>query len=215
MLVNATLSQTETLPEKGRACGNQPAKIRCRVWAASDTLVLDLETIGGIMKIGSIGIYASLVALPAMAISGSPPTADSRAAIQKVIDAEDAAWEAGDATAFCDAALPDVVFTNIIGMFSVGIEPMKAQHARIFSTIYKGSKVSQTITNVKWVRPDVAIVDTLTSVTGFNQLPPGAEPIGGALRTRLEQVMVFEGGRWRVASFHNVTINPAANAPPK
>ena len=140
-----------------------------------------------------------------------------RAAILSIIEAQDAAWKAGDAEAFCAAATPDVVFTNVVGMFSVGHAPMVAQHARIFSTIYQGSVLKQTIVNLALVRPDVAIVDTLTEVSGFKHLPPGSEAIDGVLKTRLEQVMVMETGRWRVASFHDVTINAAAMAggPPK
>ena len=167
-------------------------------------------------------IVAMAVALIGVAggswAEGAMDTAtEARAAIVKVIEAEDAAWKAGDAAAFCEAATSDVVFTNIVGMFSVGHAPMVAQHARIFSTIYQGSTLKQEITNLKMVRPDVAIVDTLTTVSDFKALPPGSQAVDGKLNTRLEQVMVMEGGRWRVAAFHNVTVNPAATAggPPR
>ena len=167
------------------------------------------------MKFVSTMMVMAAVALGAP--SHAAPSDGAPAAILAVIEAEDAAWKAGDAEAFCAAATPDVVFTNIVGMFSVGHAPMVAQHARIFATIYKGSVVKQTVTNVAMVRPDVAIVDTMTAVSGFKSLPPGSEAIDGVLKTRLEQVMVMEAGRWRVASFHNVTINAAAIAgrPPK
>ena len=142
---------------------------------------------------------------------------ETRTAIEDVIAREDAAWKAGDAEAFCEAATQDVFFTNIVGMFSVGHAPMVAQHSRIFATIYKDSVLEQTITNLAMVRPDVAVVDTLTEVSGFKALPPGSEAIDGVLKTRLEQIMVLEGGCWRVASFHNVTINAkaASGGPPK
>ena len=168
-----------------------------------------------------MGVEVILMAVAAIGgvagIAEAQTAPDSRAAIQKVIEAEDAAWKAGDAAAFCEAATPDVVFTNVVGMFSVGHAPMLAQHARIFSTIYQGSTLRQEITNLNMVRPDVAIVDTLTHVTGFKALPPGSEAVDGVLTTRLEQVMVMDGGRWRVASFHNVPVNPkaAAGGPPK
>jgi uncharacterized protein (TIGR02246 family) len=138
------------------------------------------------------------------------PTQDVQNAISEIISAQDAAWCAGDADAFGASALPDVVFTNVVGMFSVGVEPFNAQHAHIFSTIYKGSRLSQEIVHVTMVSDDVVIVDTLTSVTGFSQLPPGAVAIEGALRTRLEQVLVRRDGRWRVQAFHNVPVSPAA-----
>ena len=136
------------------------------------------------------------------------------AAIAALIRDEDAAWNKGDAVAFAARALPGVVFTNIVGMFSVGKPPFEAQHARIFSTIYQGSTLKQAIVHTTFVRPDVAIVDTLTEVSGFHSLPPGSEAVDGVLRTRLEQVLVRNDGQWWVASFHNVPINPAAAAAP-
>lgn len=132
--------------------------------------------------------------------------------IAAILADEAAAWNRGDATAFAAATTDDVVFTNIVGMFSVGRAPFVAQHAHIFATIYKGSTMSQKVEHVALVRPDVAIVDTVTTLTGFVALPAGAEPVDGAIHTRLEQVMVRDGGVWRVASFHNVTINARAVA---
>ncbi len=157
--------------------------------------------------------YVAMIGVALVASAGvARAEPDPKTAILELIAAEDAAWKAGDAAKFCEAALPNVVFTNIVGMFSVGQEPMRRQHERIFSTIYKGSTVHQSLANLEMIGSDVAIVDTLTRVTDFKSLPPGAEAIDGALTTRLEQVMVHQGGRWRVASFHNVTVNPAATA---
>ena len=140
------------------------------------------------------------------------PTDEVKDAVRAVIAAQDAAWCAGDAAAFGASALPDIVCTNVVGMFSVGIEPFNAQHAHIFATIYLGSRLSQELVHVTMAAADVAIVDTLTSVTGYRHLPPGAAPIDGALKTRIEQVMVRRDGAWRVQSFHNVPVNPAATA---
>ncbi len=99
-------------------------------------------------------------------------------------------------------------------MFSVGRVPFEMQHERIFTTFYKGSTMRQTVAHIAFVRPDVAIVDTLTEVSGFGPLPPPiARHVGdGVIRTRLEQVMVRERGRWQVAAFHNVPIDAAAAA---
>ncbi len=138
---------------------------------------------------------------------------ESRAAIERIIAEQDEAWNAGDAAAFAANVRADVVFTNVVGMFSVGKAPFEAQHERIFATFYKGSTLRQTVVHVAFVRPDVAIVDSLTEVRGFSALPPGAEAVDGALRTRLEQVMVRDEAGWKVASFHNVPINPRAIPP--
>jgi uncharacterized protein (TIGR02246 family) len=137
---------------------------------------------------------------------------DSRPDIAALISAEDEAWNRGDARRFSDNALPEVVFTNIIGMFSVGKAPFLAQHEHIFATIYKGSVLHQTIQQITMLTSDIAIVDTLATVTGATHAPPGVELIHGAILTRLEQVLVHRADGWWVASFHNVAVHPAATA---
>ena len=99
------------------------------------------------------------------------------------------------------------MFTNVVGRFTVGREPFLAQHEHIFSTIYKASWMTQKIEHLAFVRSDVAIVETLTSVAGYQALPPGAAVHNGTLYSRLEQVLVKNGGAWWVAAFHNVAVN--------
>jgi uncharacterized protein (TIGR02246 family) len=133
-----------------------------------------------------------------------------RSEIAALIAAEDQAWNHGSAEEFAARVSPEVVFTNIVGMFSVGKAPFVAQHEHIFSTIYKGSTLHQDIQHITFVKPDVAIVDTLAVVEGAPHTPPGIQLIGGAIHTRLEQVLVREPDGWRIASFHNVAVNPLA-----
>jgi len=130
------------------------------------------------------------------------------AALIRILDDEGAAWAKGDADAFASHVRDDVVFTNIVGMFSVGKVPFVAQHKNIFATIYKESTVRQFVQNISFVRSDTAIVDTIAKVVNFHEVPTGASAVDGALYTRLEQVMVKENGTWKVASFHNVPIQP-------
>jgi uncharacterized protein (TIGR02246 family) len=130
------------------------------------------------------------------------------AALIQILDDEGAAWAKGDADAFAAHVRHDVVFTNVVGMFSVGKVPFVAQHKNIFATIYKESSMQQYVQNISFVRSDTAIVDTIAKVMRFHELPTGASAVDGALYTRLEQVMVKENGTWEVASFHNVPIQP-------
>jgi uncharacterized protein (TIGR02246 family) len=132
----------------------------------------------------------------------------NRTQLLGILDDEGAAWAKGDADAFAAHVRDNVVFTNIVGMFSVGKVPFVAQHKAIFATIYRESSMQQFVQNINFVRSDTAIVDTIAKVSGFHELPPGASAVDGSLYTRLEQVMVKENGTWRVASFHNVPIQP-------
>ena len=137
------------------------------------------------------------------------------AEIKAVLDRQTTAWAAGDAQAFGRDVADDVVFTNIVGMFTVGRSGFDRQHAQIFSTFYRNSVMRQAVEHVAFVRPDVAVVDTLTEVEGGGPFPPGFPQHEGVVRTRLEQVFVRDGERWRVAAFHNVAIPPGfSGAPP-
>ncbi len=136
-------------------------------------------------------------------------TTDARRELAAFVAAEDDAWNRGDAEGFAARVLPEVVFTNVMGMFSVGKAPFLAQHERIFATIYKGSQNHQEIQHVTMLRDDIAIVDTLAVLTGAQHAPPGVQLIDGAIHARLEQVLVRHSDGWWVASFHNVAVNPA------
>ena len=139
------------------------------------------------------------------------PDAD-HAAILAILVAEEAAWAADDAAAFSAVTTDEVIFTNVVGMFSVGRVPFHKQHEHIFAAFYRGTTMRQTVAHIALLRPDVAVVDTLAEVSGFGDLPPAiaAHVVDGAIRTRLEQVMVRNEGRWQVTAFHNVPINAAA-----
>ena len=77
----------------------------------------------------------------------------TRAEIAAILDRQCAAWNAGDAAAFSTDVTDDVVFTNIVGMFSVGRAPFEGQHAHIFATFYKDSVLAQTVEHIAFVRP--------------------------------------------------------------
>lgn len=139
------------------------------------------------------------------------------AALRAILDEQDQAWCDGDAPAFSRNAASDIVFTNVVGLFSVGREPFEAQHRHIFATFYKGSALRQLVERITFVRPDVVVVNTLTKVTGFGALPPVLPTQDGVLTTRLEQVLVHTSQGWQVVSFHNVAVHPqaGATAPPR
>ena len=54
-------------------------------------------------------------------------------------------------------------FTNIVGQFFTGYEGFLKQHEVIFEGRFKQTKLQQDIVSLKFVRPDVAVVEVLTS----------------------------------------------------
>lgn len=129
-------------------------------------------------------------------------------AIKAVLQRQMDAWKAGDADAFGADVREDVAFTNALGAFTVGKPAFDRQHAFIFSGFFKDSRLELTVEHIALLRPDVAVVQALTEVEGGGPFPPGFPRYGDRVRTRLEQVLVQDDGRWRVAAYHNVTIAP-------
>jgi uncharacterized protein (TIGR02246 family) len=136
------------------------------------------------------------------------------AAIRKVVQDEVAAWNRGDATAYSSQFANDGTCTNIRGQFFTGHAAFLKQHEVIFQGIFKNTTLQQDIVSLKFIRPDVAIVETLTSLTGMPETAPGsAADSKGRLRTRVLQVVASQGGEWKVVAYHNVDVKPVVPVP--
>jgi uncharacterized protein (TIGR02246 family) len=138
-------------------------------------------------------------------------SAPDEKAVRKVIQDEGAAWNKGDAQAYSRDFATDGTFTNILGMFFRGHKAFQDRHEEIFKGMFRGTVLQQEVVSLKFVRPDVAVVETLTWVSGFSQSgpPPGTHTDAkGRLCTRLLQVLVRDGGEWKIATYHNVDVKP-------
>jgi uncharacterized protein (TIGR02246 family) len=136
------------------------------------------------------------------------------AAVLKIIQDERIAWNKGDAEAHARYFATDGTFTNLLGMFFTGHEAFLERHDQIFKTVYRGSTKHEDIVSLKFVRPDVAIVETVETITGCQKPLPGTSADAmGRLRTRLLQVLVKNGGQWEIASYHNVDLKSGTILP--
>jgi uncharacterized protein (TIGR02246 family) len=134
--------------------------------------------------------------------------------IRKIIHDQTTAWNKGDAEAYSQPFASDGTFTNLAGMFFTGQQAFRDRHDQIFKTVYRGTTKQEDIVSIRFVRPDVAIVETLQTVSGFQKLLPGTTADAkGRLRTRLLQVMVKDGGEWKIAAYHNVDVKPGTAVP--
>ena len=135
-------------------------------------------------------------------------------AIRKIVQDEVATWNRGDATGYSSQFANDGTFTNVRGQFFTGHEAFLKQHEVIFQGIFKNTTSQQDIVSLKFIRPDVAIVETLTSVSGMPETAPGtAADSKGRLRTRLLQVVARQGAEWKIVTYHNVDVKPGVPVP--
>jgi uncharacterized protein (TIGR02246 family) len=137
-------------------------------------------------------------------------------AIRSILDEEVTSWNKADANHYSRHFAEDGTFTNILGMHFTGHQAFVDRHDEIFKGMFRGTVLKQDVVSIRFLLPDVAIVETITWITGFPAAgpPPGTHLDGkGRLRTRLLQVMTKDKGDWKIALYHNVDIKPTVSAP--
>jgi uncharacterized protein (TIGR02246 family) len=131
----------------------------------------------------------------------------AEAQIRSIVAAQVTAWDAGDAKAFAKDLAPDASFTNRFGTVMYGPALFTERHREIFATFYKGTTRHDSIRRIRFVTPDVAIVDIDSEVRGVKAMPAGiATPPDGINRTQLMEVFVRRGDRWWIEAYHNVPL---------
>jgi uncharacterized protein (TIGR02246 family) len=155
-------------------------------------------------------LRAAVVACALLAAPAGAQDATSEAAIRAIVAEQAAAWDAGDGARYAAHVAPDVSFTNLFGMVMYGAPAFAARHREILATFYKGTTKRHHVRRVRFVTPDVAVVDIDNEVHGVTAMPAGiAVPADGVVRTQLMEVFVRRGGRWWVEAYHNVDVKPA------
>jgi uncharacterized protein (TIGR02246 family) len=157
-----------------------------------------------------------LFALPVLtfAIQLSAQTSSDTTAVRNIISNEIETWNKGDAVGYSRDFAAAGTFTNIRGQFFTGYPGYLKQHEVIFQGIFKNSTLKQDVVSLKFVRPDVAIIETVTTVNGAQQSPVGVtRDDRGRIRTRLLQVVSKEGGVWKIVTYHNVDVKPTIPFP--
>jgi len=162
----------------------------------------------------AVAILTFCVAVALGATIASAQTMDDEAAIRKIVQEEADAWTRGDATAYSLRFADDGTFTNILGEFYTGHEVFLKRHEYLLQGPYRGTTLHHDVVSLKFPRPEVAVVEVLTSVTGFQTLRPGlTTDAKGHLRTRLLQVLVKDKGQWKIVTYHNVDVKAQTQVP--
>ena len=155
-------------------------------------------------------LFVPIIALATQVAAQQPP--DARA-IRTIVENETATWNRGDAVGYSKDFAQSGTFTNIRGQYFKGYDAFLKQHQEIFDGIFKGSTLKQDVVSLRFIRPDVAVVETFTSVTSA-QSPPGViKNSSGAFHTRLLQVVAKDGGVWKVVAYHNTDLKAGTPLP--
>jgi uncharacterized protein (TIGR02246 family) len=144
------------------------------------------------------------VGLSARPASAAAPgdNANDEAAIKKNAEAFIAAFDKGDAQAVAAFWTPDGDYVDETGRHMKGREEIEKAFAEFFSE-NKGLKARIHTESLRFVTPDVAIEDGVTSVS---------EPDGGPpSRARYTVVHVKKDGQWQLSSVRDTPYAPPSN----
>jgi uncharacterized protein (TIGR02246 family) len=129
------------------------------------------------------------------------------ARLRQVISEQESAWNRGNAQDYCARFQANGAFTALTGTTYDSRDAFQARVTATLAGVFSGSTISYKVRNVRFVRPDVAIVNVDTETSAFKALPPGVQASAdGKFRTSTLQLMVKERGEWWVAAFHNVDV---------
>ena len=129
-------------------------------------------------------------------------TRDSRAAdeaaIRESVKQMELGWNTGDGSLFAKPFAEDADYVVINGMYIKGRTVIETAHQQIFDTIYKETTISLAVKQIRFLRPDVAVVH----VNGRRRAPT-KELENEALLTL---VMTKEKEGWKIAAFQNTAV---------
>jgi len=135
-------------------------------------------------------------------------------ALRKAMDAQEAAWNAADPKAFAAAFRDDATYTDTFGTVSHGRAELDKRIGEIFAA-WHGTRIEIKVRRVRVLKPDVALVEADTELTGWKKLPPGfVSDADKTLRTRLLQVFLKDAGGWRVAASYESDVKTKIELPP-
>ncbi len=130
--------------------------------------------------------------------------------IRNLLEAQVAAWNAGDAEGWCKDFTEDSEFVNIIGARFGNRDANMRRHADLFATIFKGSRLAVREMKIRMLGDFTACADLVLDLTGFSKLPPGIRPSTGndVLCTRMHYVLIRDGARWWIVFSQNNAVMP-------
>lgn len=146
-------------------------------------------------------------------LSVSHPHADS---ILQILNEQARGWNEGNAELYANAFSDDGSFTNIFGMFFRGHNIFLQKHDSILKGVFKNSVFEYKLARLHFPVDDVAVVETLITVSGLNKSGPFQmiyTDKDGRMFTRLIQVLVKKMNVWKIVSYHNVDIKEGITIP--
>jgi uncharacterized protein (TIGR02246 family) len=112
-------------------------------------------------------------------------------------------WGRGDGEAYGSRFTEDAEYVAFDGTLTRGRREIAASHQQLFDKSLKGTRLTDRVLSMKFVRPDVALIHATGGTVMRDKTKPSPER--DSIQTL---VAVREGAEWRFAAFHNSRVRP-------
>jgi uncharacterized protein (TIGR02246 family) len=110
-------------------------------------------------------------------------------------------WNKHDAKMIADLWLTDGDYVSSTGRTATGRAEVERAFAAQWSGLYKGTRITHTLTSVRFLRKDVAIADGAFEITGMRDASGKILPTRSGLST---VIAAKKGDRWYVAGLRGM-----------
>jgi uncharacterized protein (TIGR02246 family) len=153
------------------------------------------------MRIRLLTASAAVAVLVAAVTYAQAGRADDEAAIRRQIDQFAAAWNKADAKAVAQFFADDGDYVSSTGQKGEGRTGIEKVLSEQFAGVFKGATLKTTITAIRFLKPDVAIVNGAFEVSGMKG-PDGKElPVRKGLSTN---ILAKQGDKWLIAALRGM-----------
>jgi uncharacterized protein (TIGR02246 family) len=128
-------------------------------------------------------------------------TASHEAELSGLIHTFVEGWNAGSGERLAGAFAADADFTNVMGLRAHGRDVIAQGHNEILATVFRGTRLEAAITQVRYLRPDVAAVDVTLTLRGADGQPVAMLPAG---QSSAGFVATRDAGTWSIAVMRNM-----------
>ena len=142
-------------------------------------------------------ILILLAILSSYSIASSDDIGDDKA-IKSVFEGLSEAWEQADGDAWGSYFTDDADFTVWFGLHLDGRKEIAEGHQWVFDTVYTNTRYEFEVNDLKFVKPDIAVVDLNASI-----IEPGGE-LPTEPHTLPVAVLQNIDNNWKVVMFHNM-----------
>ncbi|WP_018993956.1 SgcJ/EcaC family oxidoreductase [Thioalkalivibrio sp. ALgr1] len=150
----------------------------------------------------------SLLALPLAALISTAGADEGE--IQRILEAKEAAWEAGDGEAWARDYQEDAGLVNLFGTRFDDRATNAKRHTEVLQGPFAGTSLSVDVQDISMLSEDTAFAEAVLRVSDIQSMPAGLPDRGdGVLYTRMSFLLERDDHHgWQIRFGHNTVVHP-------